>query len=84
MTIDQFVNLTSGEYLACLEFVYERLIKYEPRLYKYSWWIIHRELAKVWWNWNSWVLYQAWLKDASWLSERCYEWNFWLYSPNQC
>ena len=29
MTIDQFVNLTSGEYLACLEFVYERLIKYE-------------------------------------------------------
>ena len=28
MTIDQFVNLTSGEYLACLEFVYERLIKF--------------------------------------------------------
>ena len=27
MTIDQFVNLTSGEYLACLEFVYEGLIK---------------------------------------------------------
>ena len=25
MTIDQFVNLTSGEYLACLEFVYGRL-----------------------------------------------------------
>ena len=39
MTIDQFVNLTSGEYLACLEFVYVGLIKFEATLYKYSWWI---------------------------------------------
>ena len=25
MTIDQFINLPTGEYLACLEFVYARL-----------------------------------------------------------
>ena len=37
MTIDQFVNLTSGEYLACLEFVYGRLWKIsQPVRHRYN------------------------------------------------
>ena len=45
MTIDQFVNLTSGEYLACLEFVYGRLWKIsQPVLHRYN--IIMVEFSK--------------------------------------
>ena len=62
MTIDQFVNLTSGEYLACLEFVYERLIKCEPI-------IIGLGLVKL--KRLGWIFKPE--KDASRFGERCYE-----------
>ena len=57
MTIDQFVNLTSGEYLACLEFVYEGLIKCDYGIVKF----MDPEFCP------------KPGKDASRLSKRCYE-----------
>ena len=51
MTIDQFVNLTSGEYLACLEFVYERLIKCE---FLIIYWIRFGKIEKVGLDFQAW------------------------------